>query len=165
MEETTTKTTSKKFSLDEKVTVLNIAPWTVMYSTDKNGVSIEANQRIRLRRDEIVEQVSARNRLFVGLDDYGSHATLIIEDEDTRKYLEFDSQDGKRRQNVLSKEKVKDWFAIKNQNEFQNTIIENVVTRAEKRYLMTLIKELKLDSYEKIRFCEIHCKFTLRTSY
>ena len=110
---------------------------------------------------EIVDQVSAGNRLF-GFDSYGSHATLYIEDEDTIKYLEFDSEDGKRTQDVISKDKVAKWFELKTQSAFEKNIRENVKTRAEKSFLLKAIKDLKLDSYEKIEFCKEYCKFSLR---
>ena len=61
---------------------------------------------VRVKREELADQISAGNRLLAGLDSYGSHATLYIDDEDTRKYLEFDSEDGKRKQNVINDEKV-----------------------------------------------------------
>lgn len=96
------------------------------------------------------------------MDEYGSHATIIIEDEETRKYLEFDSEDGKRTQNVITKEKIIKWFDLKTESAFEKNIRENVKTRAEKQYLLKCIKDLKLNDYEKIKFCQEYCKFSLR---
>ena len=92
----------------------------------------------------------------------GSHATIIIEDEETRKYLEFDSEDGKRTQNVITKDKVLKWFDLKTDNAFEKNIRENVKTRAEKQYLLKVIKDLKIDAHSKIAFCQEYCKFSLR---
>ena len=153
-----------KINLDEKVTVVNLATWNVGFPNlvGRGDTSFPPSAKVRMIRDEIVNQVSAGNKLLGGFDSYGSHATLFIDDEDTRKYLEFDSEDGKRTQNIISKDKISKWFELKTQASFEKNIKENVVTRAEKQFLLKSIKELKLDSYEKIAFCQEHCKFSLR---
>lgn len=150
-------------NMDEKVTVINIAPWNVGFPnlTGHGDTSISPNAKTRMRREEIIEQVNAGNKLIGGLDEYGSHATIIIDDEDTRKYLEFDSEDGKRKQNVISEEKIQKWFELKTQRVFEKNIRENVITRAEKMYLLDKIKKMRLDSYEKIEFCKNWCRFNL----
>lgn len=153
-----------EINMDEKVSVFNIAPWNVSFpnSIGRGDTCFPPNARVRMKREEIADQVSAGNRLLAGFDSYGSHATLYIEDADTRKYLEFDSEDGKRTQNIITKDKVKKWFELKTTASFKKNIKENVKTRAEKQYLLKCIKELKLDSYEKIEFCKEYCKFSLR---
>lgn len=153
-----------EINMDEKVTVINLAPWNVGFpnSISRGDTNFAPSAKVRVKREELADQISAGNRLLAGLDSYGSHATLYIDDEDTRKYLEFDSEDGKRKQNVISDEKVQKWFDLKTQSSFEKNIRENVVTRAEKAFLLASIKRLKLDSYEKISFCEEYCKFRLR---
>lgn len=153
-----------EINMDEKVTVVNLAPWNVGFpnSIGRGDTSFAPSAKVRMKREEIVDQVSAGNKLLAGLDSYGSHATLYIDDADTRKYLEFDSEDGKRTQNVISKEKVAKWFELKTQSSFEKNIKDNVKTRAEKQFLLKAIKELRLDSYEKIEFCKTYCKFSLR---
>lgn len=150
-------------NLDEKVTIINLAPWQVGFPNHitRGDTNIAPSGKTRIKREEIVDQVSAGNKLF-GVDSYGSHATIIIDDEETRKYLEFDSEDGKRKQNVINDEKIKKWFELKMQSSFEKNIIDNVKTRCEKQYLLKAIKDLKLDSYEKIEFCKNYCKFSLR---
>lgn len=152
-----------EINMDEKVTVINLAPWDVGFpnSIGRGDTCFSPSAKVRVKREEIVDQVSAGNKLF-GFDSYGSHATLYIDDEDTRKYLEFDSEDGKRKQVVINKEKVQKWFELKTQSAFEKNIKENVVTRAEKQFLLKAISDLKLDSYEKIEFCKKYCKFSLR---
>lgn len=154
----------ENLNMDEKVSVLNIAPWNVGFPniSSVGGTSFAPNARVRMRREEIISQVNSGNKLLAGLDEFGSHATLYIEDEGTRRYLEFDSEDGKRTQNVISKDKVAKWFELKTQKTFEKNIKENVITRAEKQFLLKTIKDLKLDSYEKIEFCKEYCKFSLR---
>lgn len=152
-----------ELNMDEKVTVINLAPWNVGFpnTVGRGDTCFAPSAKVRVKRDEISDQVSAGNKLF-GLDSEGSHATLYIDDTDTRKYLGFDSEDGKQTQKVISKDKVKVWFDLKTQSAFEKNIRENVVTRAEKQFLLKAIKDLKLDSYEKIEFCKEYCKFSLR---
>ena len=152
-----------EINMDEKVTVINLAPWNVSFPNNvgRGDTCFAPSAKVRVKRDEISDQVSAGNKLF-GLDSYGSHATLYIDDADTRKYLEFDSEDGKRTQNVISKDKVQKWFKLKTKTKKEKNIHENVITRAEKQFLLKAIKDLKLDSYEKIEFCKEYCKFSLR---
>lgn len=152
-----------ELNMDLKVTVINIAPWNVAFPNKaRNGDTCFApNAKVRVRRDELDAQVSAGNKLLAGIDGNGSHATLYIDDEETRKYLEFDSEDGKVKQNVINDEKISKWFELKSKASFEKNIRENVITMAEKSYLMNAIKRLGLDSYEKISFCQEHCKFRL----
>lgn len=152
----------ENFNLDKKVVVINLAPWNVGFPNIENGSTTFApNGFTRMKRDEIVMQIQKGNKLF-GLDEFGSHATLYIDDAETRKYLEFDSEDGKRLQAVLTPEKIKGWFELKTFKAFERNIKENVVTRAEKQYLLRTVKDLKLNEHDKIRFCEEYCKFKLR---
>ena len=152
-----------ELNMEEKVTVVNLAPWNVGFNnaTIPGATSFAPKAKVRLKRDEIAYQVSAGNKLLAGLDSYGSHATLFVDDEATRKFLEFDSEDGKRKQNVISDEKVQKWFELKTQSAFERNIKENVVTMAEKSFVLDAIKRLRLDSYEKISFCQEYCKFRL----
>lgn len=154
---------NNQLNMEEKVTVINLAPWNVGFNnkTIPGASSFAPKAKVRLKRDEVIYQVNAGNRLLAGLDEFGSHATLYIDDEATRKYLEFDSADGKRKQNVISDEKVQKWFELKTQSAFVKNIKENVITMAEKSYVLDAIKRLHLDSYEKISFCQEHCKFRL----
>ncbi|WP_342759409.1 hypothetical protein [Kineothrix sedimenti] len=153
-----------EINMDEKVTVRNIAPWSVGFPNmvGRGDTTIAPNGTTRIKRDELSDQISAGNKLLTGLDSYGSHATIYIEDSDTRRYFEFDSEDGKRTQSVISKDKIQKWFELKTLSAFEKNIKENVKTRAEKAYLLKSIDDLKLDSYEKIQFCKDYCKFTLR---
>lgn len=152
-----------ELDMDAKVTVVNIAPWNVAFPNKvRSGDTCFApSSKVRVRRDELEAQVSSGNKLLVGIDGEGSHATLYIDDEETRKYLEFDSADGKKKQNVINDEKIQKWFELKTFSAFEKNIRENVVTMAEKNYLLTAIKRLNLDSYEKISFCQEYCKFRL----
>ena len=85
----------------------------------------------------------------------GSHATLYIEDEWTRKELGFDTDE--KKQTVINKKLVKDIFDKKTLPVFKKAVEENIVTRAEKFSLLSIIKTLKINEYDKIAFCEEYC--------
>jgi hypothetical protein len=147
----------KKVDLDEKVTIKNIASWNVGFArlSDMRGdVIVPANGSVRLSRNEIIMQTQNGNRLFLGTDTIGSHATLFIEDRYTRIEVEFESQDGKRKQDVLTDEKVKSMFEIKSEKSFNDSLTKNIVTRAEKYALVQMVKRLKFNDYSKMILIE-----------
>ena len=148
----------KELNFNQKVEVKNIAPWDVAFraKVKPSDVLVKANSSTFLTAEEIIAQVQNDNRLFKGVDEIGSHATLIIDNADVREYLGFDEED--RKQNVLTYEKIKEWFKIKRLDSFMATIEANVKTRAEKKFLIKAIDDLDLDSYKKIDFCHKYCR-------
>lgn len=151
------ETQKETLNLEEKVTVKNIAGWTVGFSrlSDMRGdVSIPAEGTARLSRNEIIMQTQNGNRLFTGTDTRGSHATIYIEDKATRIEVDFESEDGKVKQDILSDEKVKNLFSLKTDKSFEENLKKSVVTRAEKYALMKIIKRLKFDNYSKMKIVE-----------
>lgn len=147
----------KELNLDEKITIRNIAGWAVGFTrlADMHGdVSIPANGTTRLTRNEIIMQVQNGNKLFVGIDSYGSHATIYIEDAPTRIECDFESADGKRKQNVLTDEKVKQLFDYKTDSAFETNLKKEIVTRAEKYALIKIIQKLKINDYTRIKIVE-----------
>lgn len=148
---------ANKLNLDEKVTVRNIASWSVGFArlSDMRGdVVIPPEGSVRLSRNEIIMQTQNGNRLFNGTDGRGSHATLYIEDKETRIEVEFESEDGETTQDVLTEAKVKTMFTVKNAKTFEDNLHKNIVTRAEKYALVKMIKKLKINDYSKMRAVE-----------
>lgn len=144
-------------NLDAKVTVKNLAGWDVTFARLQDGVGdvvIVANGQQRLSRNEITAQVNNGNKLFVGSDGAGSHATLYIADEPTRKWVGFEELG--RPQMVFTDEIVKKLFEM-NQRDYENNLPLYICTRAEKYALMDAIKRLNLNDYAKIVFA---CKYT-----
>ena len=153
----------KELDLDKKVTVRSIAPWKTTFPriTEMGDVIIAPNGTQRLSRNELIAQHQVGNRLINGVDGNGSHATLFIDDEETRKEIGFDSEDGKTRQNVFSDEVVKKTFDYKSQAAFESHFKETFVTRAEKYAAIDAIKRLKINDYSKIRFVENYTGYKL----
>ena len=152
-----TKSKTEEIRMEDKITVTSIAPWATGFRriSTVGDVSIAPNGTIRLSREEVLAQGQSNNKLITGIDGAGSHATLYIEDEWTRKELGFDTDDTK--QNVINKKFVKEIFEKKTLPAFKKAIEENIVTRAEKFSLLSMIKSLKINDYDKIAFCEEYC--------
>ena len=144
----------KEIKLDEKVVVRSIAPWVTgsRRILSVGDIQIQPNGTVTVSREELIAQAQSGNKLLTGVDGKGSHATLYIDDEWTRKELEFETDDEK--QKVLNIDEIKRIFGLKTMNAFKKNIEENVLTRAEKVFLMETIKAQKFNDYEKIMFCE-----------
>lgn len=147
----------KKLDLDEKVTVKNIAGWSVGFArlADMRGdVVIPSEGTVRLSRNEIIMQTQNGNRLFTGTDTRGSHATLFIEDKPTRIEVDFESEDGKIKQDILTEDTVKYIFGLKTEKAFEENLHKSIVTRAEKYALVQMVKKLKFNDYSKMKAIE-----------
>ena len=152
-----TKSKTEEIRMEDKITITSIAPWNTGFHRilTVGDVSIAPNGQIRLSREEVLAQGQSNNKLITGIDGMGSHATLYIEDEWTRKELGFDTDDSK--QVVVNKKLVKEIFEKKTFVAFKKAIEENIVTRAEKFSLLSMIKTLKINEYDKVAFCEEYC--------
>lgn len=154
---------TEEIKLDQKVTVRSIAGWNVGFARiDGFGdLTIAPFGTTRLTRSEIIAQVQNGNRLFTGVDGEGSHATLIVDDTPTRIECDFESTDGKKKQLVFSDEKVKELFNIKTLNSFKKNLENTIYTRAEKYAVISAIRRLKLNDYDKIRYTEEYTGYKL----
>ena len=152
-----TKSKTEEIRMEDKITLTSIAPWLTGFNRmlSTGSVSIAPNGSVRLSREEVLAQGQSGNKLITGSDGMGSHATLYIEDEWTRKELGFDTDD--KKQSVINKKLVQDMFDKKTLPAFKKAVEETIVTRAEKFSLLSIIKTLKINEYDKIAFCEEYC--------
>lgn len=152
-----TKSKTEEIRMEDKITLTSIAPWHTGFARilTVGDVAIAPHGVVRLSREEVLAQGQSGNKLISGIDGMGSHATLYIEDEWTRKELGFDTDE--KKQTVINKKLVKDMFDKKTLSAFKNAVEENIVTRAEKFSLLSIIKTLKINEYDKIAFCEEYC--------
>ena len=151
--------TKDDFNLEKKVTVRSIASWTTgaTRKTSIGDITIPAMGSVLLSREEIIAQGQNGNTLLTGIDGVGSHAEWYIEDEYTRNELSFDTDD--KKQEFLTEDAIKKIFELKTKKAFEDNIVKSVVTRPEKFYLLHTIKNLGLNDYSKIAFCEEHCGY------
>lgn len=154
----------KELNLDAKVTVKNIADWTVGFQRKVDGmgdVSIAPRGSVRISRNEIIAQCQTGNRLFLGTDNVGSHATLIISDTPTRVEVGFESEDGTVKQNVFSDELVQKVFGIKDQKKFETAFQDAFQSRAEQYAAIEAVRRLSINDYKKVRFAEKYTGYTV----
>lgn len=144
-------------NLDQQVTIKSIATWNTGFARllGVGDVSIPAKGSVRLTRNEVISQIQNGNSLFNGIDGFGNHATLLICDEPTKKYVGFEKAI------QFSDAAVKKIFDIYSQSEFESQLQNLIVTRAEKRALMASIRNQKLNDFSKIRFCEKYTGLSL----
>jgi len=156
----------EELNLDQKVTIKNLAPWDVTFHRISDGgfgdVYIVAHGTYRLSRSEIIAQIQSGNQLFCGFNMSGEHATIYIEDEPTRVEVGFESEEGKDKQRIVNNNTIKEVFDYKTQDAFEKHFAELVKTRSEKFAAMEIIKNLKFNDYNKIRFAEDYTKIRIQ---
>lgn len=146
---------TKSLSMEEKITLKNLANWMVGFNKiESNGeVNINAGGSIRVPRAEVISQYENGNKLLRG-DGDGTHATIYIDDKATRDYLDITSE-------LIDKNKVKKIFAINGLDDFRNEIYKTFTTQAEKVLLIKIIRECGFNDFNKIRECEVLCGMTV----
>ena len=155
-DEVSIETVETKFlSMEEKITLKNLANWMVGFNKiESNGeVNINAGGSIRVPRAEVISQYENGNKLLRG-DGDGTHATIYIDDKATRDYLDITSE-------LIDKNKVKKIFAINGLDDFRNEIYKTFTTQAEKVLLIKIIRECGFNDFNKIRECEVLCGMTV----
>ena len=148
-------------NLDAKITVKNLAGWDVTFARLHDGVGdvvIVANGQQRLSRNEVIAQVNNNNKLFIGSDTNGSHATVYIDDVATRQLLGFE-EDG-RPQMIFTEQLVKDLFEM-SQSNYETALPKYIRTRAEKYALIETIKKLRLNDYAKMVYASQYTGYKL----
>lgn len=146
--------------LEKNVVVHNIAGWSVTFALrNRTGdILMARNTKHRLSRNEIQAQVYNGNKLFAGTDGQGSHATLYIEDEATRRWLGFETDD--KKQIVFSDDIAKKLFAMP-QAQFEKELPNYIVTRAEKYALNEAIERLGFNDFRKIMYISRYTEYPL----
>lgn len=146
---------TKSLSMEEKITLKNLANWMVGFNKiESNGeVNINAGGSVRVSRAEVISQYENGNKLLRG-DGDGTHATIYIDDKATRDYLDITSE-------LIDKNKVKKIFAINGLDDFRNEIYKTFTTQAEKVLLIKIIRECGFNDFNKIRECEALCGMTI----
>ena len=146
---------TKSLSMEEKITLKNLANWMVGFNKiESNGeVNINAGGSVRVSRAEVISQYENGNKLLRG-DGDGTHATIYIDDKATRNYLDITSE-------LIDKDKVKKIFAINGLDDFRNEIYKTFTTQAEKVLLIKIIRECGFNDFNKIRECEVLCGMTV----
>lgn len=111
-----------QLNLEQQITVTNIAGWIVGFARlmGIGDVNIPPRGSVRLTVNEVISQVQNGNKLFAGIDGFGSHATIIIEDKRVLRELGFEYAD------TFSDDVVSKLFGIANQGEFESQVRDRI---------------------------------------
>lgn len=161
VEENVSVIEDKPLSMDEKVTLRNLAGWMVGFNKLETvgQVNIDAKGVARISRGEVVAQAENGNRLIAGLDGMGSHASILIDDKATRRYLGF--EDDNREQKIISEKLLKEIFEEKDEETFKSRISDLIKTRHEREAVKDIISKNNLEdntSYSRIKFVKDLCR-------
>ena len=159
---TATPEEEQQLNLEQQITVTNIAGWVVGFARlmGIGDVNIPPRGSVRLTINEVISQVQNGNKLLAGIDGFGNHATVIIEDSRVLRELGFENAD------IFSDEVVRKLFGITSQSAFEEAVKDKIRTRAEKyaaeKYaFMASVAKLGLNDYSKIRFAEEYTGYKL----
>lgn len=149
--------------LNKKVVIKNLCSWGIGFSriNSLGDVSIVPHGQMTLSADEVIAQCYANNKLLVGTDGKGSHASVYIDDKEVRVEVGFEEDGQQEEQNIITEDKVKSLFEIKTLNSFKKEFEEIIVTESEKALVVELIKTLKINDYDKIKYVEAYTGFKI----
>ena len=145
-------------NLDEQVWIKSTVNWDLYFDRIEGTGTIKLipNGKKTLKFGEIQSQIYDNNVMFTGTDGKGSHARIIIENDEARKAA-FELLDEELTSvNALDKEKIKEINELKTQKAFEKAIEDGVVSDAEKRLFVDTAFELGLTDVKRIKFVEDH---------
>jgi hypothetical protein len=139
---------------DNLTTVVNLCDWDIHFKLQNTvgDAIIKGNGTKEMFVSEISSQVNNGNPFFVGTDGRGSHAKVYIKDDELRKELQFDNEEGK--QIVLDNEKCKYILELKTDKSFEDNVEKYVSENHEKQRIMNMARKLKINDYNRISFLE-----------
>lgn len=138
-----------------KITVYNISPYRVFISrkmTQGKDYDVKSGGKVLLSADEITAHVESGDVLFCGTDSAGSHARLYIDNPDMRREFGFDTDE--RKQLVVTKEKLKEIFAVKSEAEFKRSLGEAIRLQFEIKQLQQFIANNGTNKFNYVKIAE-----------
>ena len=149
-------TTKKELDLSKKVAVKNISNSNVSFHAfdPVRDVRIPAKSKTTLSVNEIMSQVYAPNKLFVGLDGKGGHACLYIEDKDLRVEFGFETNAKDSKQEIIDENSMKEIFNLSKKSHFVKALTNAVKTIMDRQLLGEYITSGKVNEYYKVQMAE-----------
>jgi len=145
--------------------IVNICPWKVSFHLPISNadVMLGVNKKTSVNNEELIVLCENSNVMFAGTGD-GNHARIYIENDELRKFVGYDSEDGKIKQFILTDEECQKILDYKTIVTYRKHLEEDVVCNHEKTRIMEYARRVKLNDYEKINWLEQHCgmKFKLQ---
>lgn len=141
-------------NMGELIRVKNVTGFPVGFMRINGGgeVNIPPYTSISVDRGEVISQAQSGDIRFCGENGDISHAMLYIEDEETRRYVGFDTEETK--QEVVDISKIEKAFNAKTMSAFKKSIDEIACNFVEKHMLIEAVKKLGINDYNKIKYVE-----------
>ncbi len=149
--------------MDKRSFVRNLCNWTVSFTLPISGGSIllGAGKKTSINNGELVTMIENQNVMFTGTGN-GNHARVYVENEELRKYVGYDSEDGKIKQFVLTDEECQKILEYKSATTVEKHLKEKVVAKHEKDIIMRYAKKARLNDYDKIQVLSRHCEMEFK---
>lgn len=141
----------KEINMNDKSKLRNVRGCDVgWYKTTSSGeTNIGSGKTALLRNEEIVDQVENDNVFLCGTGN-GNHASVIIENEELRRYLGFQDQ-------IILTEKVcKKILDETNIDKFKALLDEYVAMKHERNTLLNYALANKFDSISRLELIRNH---------
>jgi hypothetical protein len=139
------------FNPNDKVALDNLNSWEMHFGGIElqKDITVPPNARSwkLLSLGEVEAQVKSGNHAFCGTDGEGSHASIVIVDDEVRKYV-FGLDGQAKKQKILDVAAIKELLTIANKAAFMKKLKDIVATESEKRRLVMLAKEAGIESAE-----------------
>ena len=142
---------AKEINMNDKSKLRNVRGCDVGWykNTTTGETNIASGKTALVRNEEIVDQVENDNVFLCGTGN-GDHASVIIENEELRKYLGFENQ-------IILTEKVcKEILAETNADKFTALLDKYVVMKHEKATLLNYALVNKFDSISRLEMIRNH---------
>ncbi len=149
--------------LQKRSSIKNLCPWTVSFTLPISNATVllGANKKTSVNNEELVSLLENGNVMFAGTGN-GNHARIYVENEELRKYVGYDSEDGKTKQFVLTDEECQRILDFKTISTFKKHLEEDVVANHEKAKIMEYARKVKLNDYDRIVELENHCNIKFK---
>lgn len=144
-------TPKKEINMNDKSKLKNVRSCDVgWYKTTSSGeTTIASGKTAMVRNEEIVDQVENDNVFLCGTGN-GDHASVIIENEELRKYLGFENQ------TILTDKACKEILAETNTEKFKELLDKYVVLKHERSTLLNYALVNKFDSISRLEMIRNH---------
>lgn len=142
---------------DKRSSVKNLCPWPIGFALpiSKADVIIGGDKKTSVNNEELIALIENSNVMFIGTGN-GNHARAYVENDDLRKYVGFDSEDGKTKQFVLTDEECQRILDYKTFSVFKKHVEDEIVANHEKARIIEYARKIKLNDYEKIDFLQTY---------
>ena len=142
---------------DARSPVKNMCSWPVSFTLPNSNASIllAANEKKQINNGELMSLADNQNVMFAGTGE-GNHARVYIENEAIRKYAGYDSEDGKKKQFILTDDECQKILDYKTISTFKKHLETDIVANHEKARIIQYARKVKLNDFDKIVLLEEH---------